>query len=68
MDQAAVVQKAESIAREKEWDLAQYQAPTAELKNATWYVRFEGIKRAPGNHFIVEVNDQTGEATLWPGR
>jgi hypothetical protein len=68
MEQAEVVRKARDLARAREWDLAQFEEPKAELKDTTWYVRFEGRKRAPGNHFVVQVDDTSGEAVLWPGR
>jgi hypothetical protein len=62
------VRKAEQVARDKGWALDDYETPTAELKDGRWTVRFEGRRRAPGNHFVVQVDDATGEATLWPGR
>jgi hypothetical protein len=68
MQRQEAVDKAKQTARGKDWDLDQYQEPTAELADGTWTVRFEGRKRAPGNHFLVQVDDATGEAELWPGR
>jgi hypothetical protein len=68
MDRQGAIEKARHTAREREWELDHFEEPTAELKGDTWTVRFEGKKRAPGNHFVVQVNDGTGEAVLWPGR
>ena len=68
MQRAQAIEKARETARGKDWDLDQYEEPTAELASGTWTIRFEGRKRAPGNHFVVQVDDGTGDAVLWPGR
>lgn len=68
MQREDAIQKAQAVAREKQWNLDDFKAPTAELKDLGWLVRFEGRKPLPGNHFVVQIDDATGEATLWPGR
>jgi hypothetical protein len=68
MQREQAVEKAMAAARDKDWDLDDYDEPTANLASGTWTVRFEGRKRAPGNHFIVQVDDSSGDVVLWPGR
>ncbi len=68
MQREQALEKAKQTARSKDWDLDQFEDPTADLTADTWTVRFEGRKRKPGNHFVVQVNDSTGDAVLWPGR
>ncbi|MDA8099259.1 MAG: hypothetical protein M0042_06505 [Nitrospiraceae bacterium] len=55
----------------KGFDLSQYEKPRADYeilkKDKTWTVSYEGKKKLPGNHFLVWVNDQTGECKLMPG-
>lgn len=48
--------------------LADYHEPTAELDGGRWLVRFDGRDGAPGHHFLVVVEDDSGHAELHPGR
>jgi hypothetical protein len=52
-------------------DLDEYDPPKAQydsaVKGKDWTVFYEGKTKAPGNHFLVWVNDETKECKLMPG-
>ena len=68
VDQDEAVRLATAKAEEEGWDLSTFEAPVAARRDDGWMVRFEGRRPAPGNHFVVVVEDATGEVALWPGR
>jgi len=52
-------------------NLSEYKEPVARYefvyKDKTWDVFFDGKVPMPGNHFSVEIDDQTGKTRLLPG-
>lgn len=68
MDRLAVMAVARRLAEAQGRDLDAYEPPTAERQGASWHVRFAGRVPAPGNHFVVVVDDASGQAELFPGR
>jgi hypothetical protein len=53
-------------------DLSTYEEPTAHFDftddMGLWIVLFDGKVARPGNHLMVVVDDQTGKASVVPGR
>ena len=49
--------------------LADFNSPEARREEARgeWVVVYDGKKLLPGNHFMVVVDDATGQARLVPG-
>ena len=41
--------------------------PPRDFVDGEWQVAFSGKGRAPGNHFLVIINDDTGDVTIFPG-
>ena len=68
VDRDEAVRLAVAKAEADGWDLAAFGAPVAARGDDGWRVRFEGVDPSPGNHFVVAVDDATGEVVLWPGR
>ena len=68
---ADVIRIAKQVAEQKGIDLHRYKEPEAHLeftrKDKTWFVFFNGQEAAPGDHFSVLVDDQTGETRLCEG-
>ncbi len=62
---------AKRTAERKGVDLRDFHEPEAHyefvFKNKTWFVSFQGLVPAIGNHFSVYVNDRTREAEFIPG-
>jgi hypothetical protein len=50
--------------------LDQYEKPETHYSemNKSWAVFFEGKEKAPGNQFLVIVNDETGETEIVRGK
>ena len=67
MDEKAAIEKAREASRQKGRDLENYDEPSADFVAGEWQVAFSGKVRAPGNHFLVMINDETGEVTLIAG-
>jgi hypothetical protein len=50
--------------------LADFKDPevhSSAARGATWTVFYEGKVPVPGNHFLVWVDDRTGDAQVMPG-
>lgn len=67
MDEKAAIERAREASREKGRDLENYDEPSAEFVGGDWQIAFSGKVRAPGNHFLVIVNDDTGDVTIIAG-
>jgi hypothetical protein len=68
MDERQATDAATTHAEHEGWNLGDYEEPTASLDAGFWTVDFAGREPRPGNHFLVLVNDATGETELVPGR
>jgi len=66
---AVALANAEAIRRG--YDLKEFETPRCEYDASkpdnAWTVLYDGKVKAPGNHFLVWVNDQTGQCKLMPG-
>jgi hypothetical protein len=51
-------------------DLARYRSPSIryDAEAGAWWLFYNGVVPMPGNHFVVRVNDETGETSFMPGR
>ncbi len=71
LSQAQVVRIAAEAATKHGYRLADYKDPEAHYqftrKDKTWNVFYDGKVPTPGNHFLVEIDDQTGAARVMPG-
>lgn len=67
MDKGAAIERAGEAARREGRKLEGYDEPSADFAGGEWQIAFSGKIRAPGNHFLVIVNDDTGEAVVIPG-
>ena len=51
--------------------LSRYKEPEAYFefsrKNRHWFIFFDGKEAIPGNHFGVDIDDQTGATWIMPG-
>lgn len=47
--------------------LAEYEEPRVEYEHPRWTVLYEGRVATPGNHFLVWVDDETGEPQVMAG-
>lgn len=72
LSQADAIRIAAEAATKHGYRLSKFKPPRAEhevtRKDATWSVFYEGKEPIPGNHFIVSVKDQSGEAQVMPGQ
>ncbi|GAC1368697.1 MAG: hypothetical protein NVSMB32_13720 [Actinomycetota bacterium] len=68
MTEDEVVAAARQLATSEGRDLSRYQEPSAKLTDGRWGVLFQGKSLAPGNHFLVTIDDQTGESRMVGGR
>jgi hypothetical protein len=68
---AKVIRIAKQTAQLQGRNLRDYQEPEAHYeftrKDSSWSVFFDGRIPMPGNHFLVTVDDRTGEAVLQGG-
>ncbi len=71
LTQNEVVGLANHKAQSKGYDLAKYESPRVEYESkgegGKWTLLYEGKIKAPGNHFLVWVNDTTRKCTLMSG-
>lgn len=67
MDESAAIKRAGEAARREGRILERYDKPSADFVGGEWQVAFSGKIRAPGNHFLVIINDDTGDAVIIPG-
>ena len=54
-------------ATQRGYDCARYEA-SAEFSDGTWRVSFRGHELRPGDFFSVRVDNESGDATLFPGK
>jgi len=71
MTKADVVAIANAEASRQGYDLEEYETPRAEYEftanDQTWSVFYEGKEKVPGNHFLIIINDRTGNCQLMRG-
>jgi hypothetical protein len=67
VDEKAAIERAREASRQNGRDLENYDVPSADFVDGEWQVAFSGKLRAPGNHFLVIINDDTGDVTIFPG-
>jgi hypothetical protein len=67
VDEKAAIERAREASRQKGRDLEDYDEPSADFVGGEWQVAFSGKVRAPGNHFLAIINDDTGDVTIIPG-
>jgi len=71
LSQADVFRLAGVAAVEQGYSLEKYKDPQAHYEftrnDRTWGVFYDGKVPAPGNHFLVVINDRTGTARVMPG-
>jgi hypothetical protein len=69
---AEAVRIAQQAAEREGRRLSDYKLPEPHYqytrKDKSWWVSFDGQVPAPGNHFSVLIDDQTGKTQLMPGR
>lgn len=67
--QEQAVEAARAYAAECGWRTDEYDVASLLPENGSYFVRFEGRSRLPGDHFTVEVDAASGRAAnLIPGR
>jgi FPC/CPF motif-containing protein YcgG len=63
---------ASTAAKKKGFDLARFQQSSicfdTSKERGSWVVFFDGREPRPGNHFLVEVRDDTGATDVMPGQ
>jgi hypothetical protein len=66
-----VIAIANAAARDEHADLSKYRAPQAYFeyvkKDWSWAIFYDGIEPTIGNHFMVVVDDRTGDAEVVRG-
>src|SRR5437773_10132051 len=71
LSQAQAVRIAAEAATKHGYRLTDYKDPQAHYqftrKDMTWSVFYDGRVPMPGHHFLVWVDDRTGEARVMPG-
>jgi hypothetical protein len=67
VDEKAAIERAREASRQKGRNLENYDEPSVEFVGGEWQVAFSGKVREPGNHFLVIINDDTGDFTIIPG-
>ena len=70
LTQDKVLVLANREAKRSGYDLSKYETPKASFRqeDRTWNIHYEGEKNVPGNHFVVWVDDLTGECKIHRGR
>jgi hypothetical protein len=72
LTQAEAVRIAGEAAVKHGYRLADYEEPQAHYefthKDRTWVIFYVGKVRLPGNHFLVWVDDRTGEVRVVGGK
>lgn len=69
MSEAQVIMIGSQTAQSKGYAPKEFFDPsvTFDRKTRTWTLFYQGRMPDPGNHFLVEIKDDTGEAQLMPG-
>ncbi len=71
LSKAEAIRIAQKEAAKRGYRLSRYEAPHARYeftrKDKSWTIFYDGKVPKPGNHFLVWVDDRTGEARVMPG-
>jgi len=67
VDEKAAIERAREASRQEGRNLEDFDEPSAVFVDGEWQVAFSGKVRAPGNHFLVIINDDTGDVIIFPG-